>query len=217
MLKNNLWDKGIDMKKIIILVLIAFALTLTGCRLEESNKGNDFTDSPQKEKETDPKKQANNFADPTPTESVTTNALKDGVKKQLTDSIKEQATDSVKEQVTDINNENITDDWFVGFIGNKKIYAKFDVSEDRISGVYYYDEYKTNIELKGYFNSITAIKGFRTFQLWEETDDRGDIIGIFRTDDYIQGCWKKMMLFIQCILQEKAQILLHPKNLVQML
>jgi hypothetical protein len=187
------------MKKIIVLVLIAFALTLTGCRLEESNKGNDFTNLPQKEKETDSKKQANNFIDPASTESVTTDTLKNSVKKQLTDSIKEQqetdsvkeqTTDSVKEQVTDINNENITDDWFVGFIGNKKIYAKFDISEDRISGVYH-DGYKTNIELKGYFNSITAIKGFRTFELWEETDDRGDIIGIFRTDDYIQGCWIK--------------------------
>ena len=117
------------MKKIIVLVLIAFALTLTGCRLEESNKGNDFTNLPQKEKETDSKKQANNFIDPASTESVTTDTLKNSVKKQLTDSIKEQqetdsvkeqTTDSVKEQVTDINNENITDDWFVGFIGIKR-------------------------------------------------------------------------------------------------
>jgi len=44
--------------------------------------------------------------------------------------------------------KNPLTDGFAGFIGNKPIHAKINVSQDKVSGVYYYDEYKTSIKLK---------------------------------------------------------------------
>lgn len=151
------------MKKLIVLLFIIIAMVLTGC---SSNKSN----------------QTGNFADPTPTESVTFSTPENGEKVQ--------GTGAGGEKVADDENQNSTDGWFAGFIGDKRIHAKIDISEDKVSGVYYYDDYKTNIKLEGYLSVFDELKDFQMFYLSEDTDERGVICGVFRTNDYIQGCWK---------------------------
>jgi len=59
--------------------------------------------------------------------------------------------------------------------------------------------YKTSIKLEGYIDDFIEMKDYRTVYLSEDTDVKGKIIGIFRTDDYIQGCWMKDDVIIPCI------------------
>lgn len=122
---------------------------------------------------------------------------------------------SDKWQITDITGANVaasssqksTDGWFAGFIGNKPIHAKINVSQDKVSGVYYYDEYKTSIKLEGYIDDFIEMKDYRTVYLSEDTDVKGKIIGIFRTDDYIQGCWMKDdVIYPMYLIREGANI-----------
>jgi len=51
------------------------------------------------------------------------------------------------------------------------------------------------------------MKDYRTVYLSEDTDVKGKIIGIFRTDDYIQGCWMKDdVIYPMYLIREGANI-----------
>lgn len=124
-------------------------------------------------------------------ESTTFSLVKNSDKWQIIDICGANVHGSAnKNSTVRATNETYTDGWFFGFIGNKRIHAKFDISGNKVSGVYYYDEYKTNIKLEGYVNDFAEMKDFRTVYLSEDTDENESIMGMFRTDDYIQGCWK---------------------------
>lgn len=72
--------------------------------------------------------------------------------------------------------------WLVGAInGDLKIHMKLYVEKNKVAGVYYYDDYKKNINLSGdiYNNN---------FSLYEE-DAKGSIDAIFITDELIEGVW----------------------------
>jgi len=167
------------MKKVIVSVFVVIALVLTGCSSGKSN-------------------QTGNFADSTPTESKTFGTPENSKKVQV--------TGESGEKVSDDESENNTEGWFAGFIGNKKIHAKIDISENKASGVYYYDDYKTNIKLEGHVD-IDEMKDFRTVYLSEDTDKRGVFLGVFRTDDYIQGCWKNdNAIYPMYLIREGADI-----------
>lgn len=82
---------------------------------------------------------------------------------------------------------NVNKDWFEGAIGDLKIHAKLEFSDNKVYGVYYYDQYKIDIKLEGTINNFTEMKEFKTVSLTEYTDKKGHIAGVFRTDDYFQG------------------------------
>lgn len=65
--------------------------------------------------------------------------------------------------------------------GNLKIHMKLDLSKDNITGVYYYDNYKQDINLKGYISN-------KHFIVYEQ-DLKGTIEAIFISDDLIEGVW----------------------------
>ncbi|WP_038290907.1 hypothetical protein [Acetivibrio straminisolvens] len=118
-----------------------------------------------------------------------------------------QITDITGANVAGVSSQNSTDGWFAGFIGNKPVHAKINISEDKVSGVYYYDEYKTSIKLEGYIDDFIEMKDYRTVYLSEDTDVNGKILGIFRTDDYIQGCWiKDDVIYPLYLIRESASI-----------
>jgi hypothetical protein len=94
---------------------------------------------------------------------------------------------SKQEQTTAVQQPTEEKEWFNGAIGNAKIHAKLDVSGNEVSGVYYYDQYKINISLKGYIEE--NIKGLQTILLTEDTDKKGEIQALFRSKGYIQGFW----------------------------
>jgi len=119
-----------------------------------------------------------------------------------------QIIDITGTNVVGASKDNSTDGWFAGFIGNKPIHAKFNISEGKVSGVYYYDEYKTSIKLEGYIDYIIQMQDFRTIYLSEDTNEKGEIIGIFKTDDYIQGCWKNdNVIYPMYLIREGADII----------
>lgn len=78
--------------------------------------------------------------------------------------------------------------WFAGAIGNAKIHAQLEITGNKVSGVYYYDQYKTNISLKGTIDD--RVKDLQAVSLTEDTDKKGNIRGLFRSKDYLQGFWK---------------------------
>ena len=79
--------------------------------------------------------------------------------------------------------------WFTGAIGTSKIHAKLDISGNDISGVYYYDKYKSNIKLEG--NLENEVKDYRTICLNEDTSKDGEFYGILKTPDYMEGYWRE--------------------------
>jgi uncharacterized protein YceK len=87
-----------------------------------------------------------------------------------------------------VNKGSIIGKWYAGMIGNAKIHAKFDISDYKITGTYYYDKYKTEIPLEGYLDE--GIRGMLWMRLTEETDKKGEMYALFRTDEYVQGFWK---------------------------
>ena len=97
---------------------------------------------------------------------------------------------AIQASISDSNQPNVDENWFTGFIGDLKIHAKIEVSGDKVSGIYYYDQYKTNIKLEGYIDNIFEMKEFKVISLTEDTDKKGEIKGVLRTNDYIQGYWK---------------------------
>lgn len=152
-------------------------------------------------------KEKGNTADITVTmqsESMTFSLVKNSGKWQIADI-------SGANAVSTVSNPS-ADGWFTGFIGNKRIHAKLDISGNKASGVYYYDEYKTNIKLEGYVDDFAAIRDQKTVFLSEGTDERGRIIGVFRTDDYIQGCWKKDDVIYPMYLIREGVDILPPKK-----
>lgn len=80
------------------------------------------------------------------------------------------------------------DNWFTGAIGNAKIHAKFQVDGKEITGVYYYDKYKVNINLSGSMDYY--IKDYPAISLDEDTEQEGVLFGIYKSEDYIEGYWK---------------------------
>jgi hypothetical protein len=95
------------------------------------------------------------------------------------------STNAVQEPV--VSAEAKEEGWYAGAIGNSKVHARFDISGDKVSGVYYYDKYKKNIEFSGYLEK--QIKDIQRIDLTEKTDKQGAIYAIFRSPDYIQGVW----------------------------
>jgi len=93
-------------------------------------------------------------------------------------------------QITDKKQSTVETEWFEGAIGNSKIHAKFDFSDKDVYGVYYYDQYKTDIKLEGFIAGYTAMRDYQTVSLTEDTDKKGNIVGVFRSKDYFQGYWE---------------------------
>lgn len=94
----------------------------------------------------------------------------------------------LKQQTTASQQTTEGKEWFAGSIGNVKIHAKLDISGKTVSGIYYYDQYKTNIVLKGSIED--EIIDLQTITLTEDTDKKGTMNGLFKTKDYIQGYWR---------------------------
>lgn len=78
-------------------------------------------------------------------------------------------------------------EWYWGAVGNAKIHAKIDISGDKVTGVYYYDKYKTNIKLSGEVDN--NIKDIKTLRLTEDTANKGEIQVLLKSEDYLQGCF----------------------------
>lgn len=105
------------------------------------------------------------------------------------------------------NEENTNDevDWFEGAInGNLKIYMKLVVENDKVSGIYYYDKYKKNIELSGDIsnNYFTAY----------EKDLNGIIEGVFISDELIEGVWSDADNTYPLYLVKKGSNISIPKD-----
>ncbi len=94
------------------------------------------------------------------------------------------------------NGEAVDTNWFTGAVGDSKIHARLEMDDnDNVSGVYYYDKYKTEIEINGHIDFYAEIfysdsYDMRNISLYEKTEKEGALLGVFRTDDFIQGCWK---------------------------
>lgn len=99
--------------------------------------------------------------------------------------------------------------WFVGVIGNAKIHARFEISNNKISGIYYYDHYKIDIRFDGFIDD--TIKDMQTLFLAEQTDKNGEIFGLFREKDYIQGVWKNGKDILPLYLIKEGKNLAIPK------
>lgn len=112
--------------------------------------------------------------------------------KQEQDTTKQETAiqTAIQTSISDLKQSTVDKNWFAGAIGDSKIHAKIEVSADKVSGVYYYDQYKTNIKLEGYIDDFAQMKEFKTISLTEDTDKKGEIKGVFRTNDYIEGYWK---------------------------
>ncbi len=82
------------------------------------------------------------------------------------------------------------DTWFIGKIGDSKIHAKLDISGDKVTGVYYYDRYKEEIKLEGYYDYTAYIKDYHTFFVYEGSGQKSWLIGLIMSEDYIVGLWK---------------------------
>ena len=83
---------------------------------------------------------------------------------------------------TEENSPVQLDGWFFGAINdNLKIHLKLNVAGDQVSGVYYYDKYKTDIKLNGFLID-------RSFTVSEE-GSKGEISAVIVSNDLIQGVW----------------------------
>lgn len=104
----------------------------------------------------------------------------------------ETDTNNTVSDASDLNasesGDTISGSWYAGMIGNAKIHARFDISDYKVTGSYYYDKYKSEIPLDGYIDD--GIRGTLWMSVTEDTDKKGTIYALFRTDDYIQGFWK---------------------------
>lgn len=110
-----------------------------------------------------------------------------------------------KQQTTAAEQPPAGKEWFAGVIGNAKVHAKIDVCGDEVSGVYYYDQYKSNINLTGYIED--SMKGMQTIRLTENTDKKGEIHALFRSRDYIQGFWSNGKdIFPMYLIRENSKV-----------
>jgi len=107
---------------------------------------------------------------------------------------------------------NVNKEWFEGAIGDLKIHAKLEFSDDKVYGVYYYDQYKIDIKLEGTISSFTEMKEFKTVSLTEDTDKKGHIAGIFRTNDYFQGFWESGSTIYPMYLIREGSDIMPPKQ-----
>jgi len=84
-----------------------------------------------------------------------------------------------------LNEEN---NKFTGMIGESKIHMTLSYQDNKITGVYYYDKYKTEINVSG--KIIFELKDYPSINLFEDSEQYGSINGIIRTKDYIEGYWQ---------------------------
>lgn len=106
-----------------------------------------------------------------------------------------------------VSKEAITGKWYAGAIGNAAVHMRFDSAEYafEIKGTYYYDKYKTEIPLKGYIDD--GIRGMLWMTLTEDTDKKGKIYIIFRSNDYVQGFWESgETIYPMYLIREGADI-----------
>lgn len=188
------------------MILILAALLLTGCTLtirETSGKADQTGNT-----EDDPAGKGNNGDESIQNDSSNNQSAPDQVNEAVpeTDVINgSEDTDSTIYDSGDtfevsnfaadwINSNNsvsidsITGNWYAGMIGNAKIHAKFDASDYKVTGHYYYDKYKEEILLDGYTDD--GIKGMLWMSMTEDTDKKGSIYALFRTDEYAEGFWR---------------------------
>ena len=186
------------MRKIVILLLAA--LLLTGCTVSIKNKsGNegqkDITVSvPDSVQDKGIESDYNDGQNAQPASARENNTAQENETAQGADVNVSAETDAENSPVvqsnwnTSVSRDSITENWYVGMIGNAKIHARFDISDYKVTGSYYYDKYKSEIPLDGYIDD--GIRGMLWMRLTEDTDKKGSIYALFRADEYIQGFWK---------------------------
>ncbi len=152
------------MKKVTIIILLMFGLV--GCSAENVRKQADMTS-------------------PVP---VSTNLEQQQL--EATQEPTAQTKASNQQSISEMTQTPVDNSWFSGSIGDYKIHAKLDIIRDTVSGFYYYDQYKTNIALHGHIGKYNQLNDFQNISLTEDTDKQGEIVGVLRTNDYIEGYWK---------------------------
>jgi hypothetical protein len=99
---------------------------------------------------------------------------------------------------------------FTGVVGNSKIHMTLLNKDNQITGVYYYDKYKTDINLTGSIE--LTYKYYPTLTLYEETEQFGQFFGIFKNEDYIEGYWKNDEKIYPMYLIRTGSDILQPKE-----
>ncbi len=108
------------------------------------------------------------------------------------ETINQQDTNLHNNQINNsspIDNNNLTPvqngdtGWFVGAINETlHIHIQLNITDNKVSGVYYYDKYKKNIELYGEINNYHIT-------LFEKAST-GNIEAIFISEELIEGIWR---------------------------
>lgn len=163
------------MKKLYILLIIC--ITITGCSSINSTK----TVSTISEVPTPIIKQTELTLKAEPT--IIPTKIPTVIENQPDDKFDNSEQQNVITTTSDKNQSR-----FIGAIGRTQVHASLNIEEDIVSGVYYYDKYKININLSGTLNNIR--KDYRCIDLCEDTKQEGRIYGILKSEDYIQGYWK---------------------------
>ncbi len=182
------------MKKIVILLIAG--LLLTGCSQQSRET---ITDINQTETENTLQEQSGDSdADKTGQGKGSPDEAAQSDKALSDDSASEtgnSATNVGDSTISSENDENrlesdetVSEEWYSGTIGNAEIHARFGILDYKVTGVYYYDKYKTNIQLEGYMDD--TIDGTMWMRLTEDTDKSGSIYALFRSDKVIQGFWR---------------------------
>lgn len=102
-----------------------------------------------------------------------------------TETLSSQTAVNTDNNSSQVSNENSI---FTGVIGSAKVHMNLNIIDDNISGYYYYDKYGTNINLTGSIQQ--DYKDYSTVSMYENTDIAGELIGIKKSKDYIEGYWK---------------------------
>lgn len=105
----------------------------------------------------------------------------------------------------------VDNSWFAGSLGNAKIHAKFDISNFEVSGIYYYDKYKKEIKLEGFIDE-PQMKDYKSIFLTEDTENKGEIHGFYKTKDFFEGCWKKGNIIYPIYLIREGSNISIPKQ-----
>jgi hypothetical protein len=89
--------------------------------------------------------------------------------------------------ITDLMKEGEVTE-FIGSVGEAGIHMSLSYQDGNLTGSYYYDKYKTKININGFIDNIYL--DYTSFRLWEDTDQEGQFIALFINQDLIMGCWK---------------------------
>lgn len=201
--------EGVGLRKIII--ILAAALLLTGCKLSIRQKSGsddqpDITaDGPVGVQDHAVGSDASEGLNSQPAAAQMDETVQES---DVTNTViaDDENTDAVRSiWDSSVRKESITGSWYAGMIGDVSIHARFDISEDRLTGTYYYDKYKTEIPLEGYIDDV--IKGMLMMHLTEDTDEKGSIYALFRTEEYVQGFWRSgETLYPMYLIKEGADV-----------